>query len=250
MTPEEILEIERKALKKFKEKEYVGINIIEDINKSLQLFIIKSLREVAKEELYPEVKETNLTKENKINLQNWMKHKLYNCIRSYREAETYEYSEDPVFLIPPPSGAADKEDFIDRYVLPNICKSCQKGFLEQSEQGLVCQQCSRVDETIFQGGVDQNQEVSGSLDRWSTKGNKIRKKLFEFYELNTDKISMEQIMFITRFPKKTKKKEILLKLLQILKKNKVSINLLLKQKIIEHFQINNINEINMIINFN
>ena len=180
MTPEEILEIERKALKKFKEKEYVGINFIKDINKSLQHFIIKSLREVAKEELYPEVKETNLTKENKINLQNWMKHKLYNCIRSYREAETYEYSEDPVFLIPPPSGAADKEDFIDRYVLPNICKSCRIGFLEQTGEGLVCQQCERVDETIFQGGRDNSHQVGGSLDRWSTTGNKIEHDYLNF----------------------------------------------------------------------
>lgn len=249
MTPQEIHEIERKAFNKFKE-EYDAINVNEDIDKSLQSFIINSFRKIAKDELYPGVKEKNLMREHNQNIQNWMKHKLYNCIRSYHKADTYEYSEDPVFLIPPPSGAADEEEPIVTNVLPSICKSCQGGFLEQTDEGLVCQQCCQIDETIFQGGREyKSHQVGGSLDRWSTTGIKIRTQLLEFYELNKDKISRDQINFIIHLPKNTKKNVILLNLLQILKKNKVTINFPLKQNIIAHFEIKNIRKKETIINF-
>jgi len=252
MNPQEIYEIERKAFEIFKEK-YNGINFIEDIHESLKSFIINPLRKIAKDELYPRVKEKNLTREHNQNIQNWMKHKLYNCIRSYQQADTYEYSEDPVFLIPPPSGAADEEEhFIVSNVLPNICKSCRIGFLEQTDEGLACQQCYQIDETIFQGGRDKSHQVGGPLDRWSTTGNKIRKTLFEFYELNTDKISRDQINFIIHLPKtkNTYKNVMLLHLLQTLKRNKVNVNLNLKRNIIEHFEIKNRRQKQMIIDFN
>ena len=158
---------------------------------------------------------------NKID--NWIKHKLLNCVRTHFDVPTFEFDHDPIFkdfeedieqeydnnmkcahcpdedmvALPtgkiqcPKCGGSDIKH-PDIFTISDIC-TCG-GLLEQRGGKRVCLSCSLEDTRVFQGQKEHGQAISDGVIKSGKHGGYYKNTLNKFTDDNLNKNKTKEIL--------------------------------------------------------